>query len=134
MNKLVFASAFLFLVPTLCAQQPEPKSDSSHTAPKVEPQPTPQNSNAQTNLPASLRPGHPLDPADVAILTGKRERETEAARSSVMISSEPGAYGSVFEVGLLPLTQISNPYLFSRWRARGFGRVGFGHDGFRGRR
>jgi hypothetical protein len=139
-NKIVFASAFLFLVPYLCAQQPEPKGDSSQTAPQADPQPAPQDSNTQSNLPASLRPGHPLDPADVDILTGKRDREIEASQAGVGVpvafgmSGDIGEYGRAFDVGLLPLTQISNPFFFSRWQLHGFGRGGFGRGRFRGSR
>jgi hypothetical protein len=139
-NKLVFASAFLFLAPTLCAQQTgstESKVESSQTTPQAETQPRLQNSNAQSNLPPALRPGHPLDPADVNILTGKRDKEIEASRSvgiplTVGMSTYGGEYDSEFDVGLLPLTQIGNPFFFSRLQPRGFGRGGFGRGGFRG--
>jgi hypothetical protein len=145
-NKLVFASAFLFLIPTLWAQQAEPKADSSQTAPQADPQPAPHNSDAQSNLPASLRPGHPLDAADVDILTGKRDREMEAARAAgtpVSVGgydnygyqyADGGRFGSAFDVGLLPLTQIGNPFFFSRLQLRGFGRGAFGRGRFRGTR
>jgi hypothetical protein len=145
-NKLIFAAAFLFLVSNLCAQQAEPKVDSSQTAPQADSQPAPQNSNAQSNLPASLRTGHPLDPADVDILTGKRDREMEAARAagtSVSVGGydnygylygDGGRFGSSFDVGLLPLTQIGNPFFFSRWQPRGFGRGDFGRGRIRSSR
>lgn len=143
MNKLVFASAFLFFVPNLCAQQKEPKDQSSQTSPAADLQPAPQDSNVQSNLPPSLRPGHPLDPADVDILTGKKDRELEAARAAGTAVSVGdydnygylyagrGRFGSSFDVGLLPLTRISNPFFFSRFGARGFGRSGIGRGGFR---
>jgi hypothetical protein len=141
-NKLVFDSAFLFLIPTLWAQQAEPKVDSFQTAPQADPQQAPQNSDAQSNLPASLRPGHPLDPADVDILTGRRDREIQASQAAagapvtVGMSGfgDIGEYGRAFDVGLLPLTQISNPFFFSRWQLLGFGRGGFGRGRFRGSR
>ncbi len=74
MNKLVFAIALFSIVPALRAQQAEtnPPQAASQPASEAAPQPTAQNPSAQDNLPASLRPGHPLDPADVDILTGKR--------------------------------------------------------------
>ena len=140
MLKLVFASALLFLVPNLCAQQAEPKTDPAQTSPQADPQTAPQNSNAQSNLPASLRPGHPLDPADVDILTGKRDREFQASQAAagsyvtVGMSGDIGEHGRALDVGLLPLTQISNPFFFSRFGARGFGRGGFGRGKFRGSR
>jgi hypothetical protein len=139
-NKLVFASALLFLAPNLCAQQAESKTDSPQAATQADPQPAPQNLNSQSNLPASLRPGHPLDPADVDILTGKRDREIQASQAgagayvTVGMSSDIGEYGRAFDVGLLPLTRISNPFFFSRWQLRGFGRGGFGRGGFRSSR
>ncbi|HTC64268.1 MAG TPA: hypothetical protein VK709_15600 [Candidatus Saccharimonadales bacterium] len=140
MNKLVFASALLFLAPHLCARQAETKTDSPQTDTQADPQPTPQNLNSQSNLPASLRPGHPLDPADVDILTGKRDREIQASQAAagayvtVGMSGDIGEYGRAFDVGLLPLTRISNPFFFSRFGARGFGRGSFGRGGFRGNR
>jgi len=117
-NKLVFVSAFLFLAPTLSAQQTgltELRGEPAQTTSQAETQPPPQNSNAQSNLPPALRPGHPLDPADVDILTGKKGRGNEASQSAgtpwpVGISTCGGAYGSEFDVGLLPLTQIGNPF------------------------
>ena len=142
MNKLVFASVLLFLASHIYAQQAEPKVDSTQTVPQADPHPTPQNSNAQSNLPASLRPGHPLDPADVDILTGKRDREIQASQAGVGAyvtvgmsgTGDIGQYGSAFDVGLLPLTRISNPFFFSRFGTRGFDRGGFGRGRFRGRR
>ncbi|HEX3378147.1 MAG TPA: hypothetical protein VHS29_14850 [Candidatus Acidoferrales bacterium] len=93
-------------------------------------------------MPASLRPGHLLDPADVDTLTGKRDREIQATPSAdgvpvgvygdiERLSSEVGQYGRAFDVGLLPLTQISNPFFFSRFGTRGFSRGGFGRARFR---
>ena len=146
MNNLVLAAAFLILVPTLCAQQAELNTETSQTAPQSEPQSLPQNSNTQSDLPASLRPGHSLDQADLDILTGKRDREMEASRevgvqtaigiygNYAHFSGGNGHFGNGFDVGLLPLTQIGNPFYFSRWRPRGFGRGGLGIGGFRGNR
>ena len=146
MNKLVLAAAFLILVPTLCAQQAETNHETSQTAPQAEPQSASQNSYAQSNLPASLQPGHPLDPADVDILTGKKDREMEASREAGAqmavgiygnygyLSGNGGRFGSAFNIGLLPLTQVGNLISFSLCQPRGFGRGSFGRDGFRGSR
>ena len=140
MNKLVFAIALFSIVPTLRAQQAEtsgnPPQAAPQTTPEAAPQPARQNPSAQQNLPASIRPGHPLDPADVDILTGKRDREIEATqKAAVPISvgmygtyGDPylmqGRFGRAFDIPMLPLTQISNPFFFSRIQPRGFGRGG----------
>src|ERR1700688_1592834 len=138
MNKLVFAIALFSIVPALRAQQAEtsgsPPRAAPQTAPEAALQPAAQNPNAQDHLPASIRPGHPLDPADVDVLTGKRDREIEAAqRTAVPISvGMYGTYGDsyamqsrlgrAFDIPMLPLTRISNPFFFSMMQPRGFGR------------
>jgi hypothetical protein len=137
MHKLVFAIALFLIVPALRAQQAETNGSPPQAAPQTEPQPAAQSPNAQENLPASLRPGHPLDPADVDILTGKRDREIAAAqRAAVPISvgmygtyGDPylmqGRFGREFDIPMLPLTRIGNPFFFSTLQPRGFGRGGF---------
>jgi hypothetical protein len=137
MNKLVFAIALLMIVPAIHAQQAETGGNPPRPAPQAVPQPAVQNQNAQDNLPVSIRPGHPLDPADVDVLTGKRDREIEAAqRIAVPISvgmygtyGDPyltqGRFGRVFDIPMLPLSRISNPFFFSTLQPRGFGRGGF---------
>jgi hypothetical protein len=140
MNKLVFAIAFFLIVPALRAQQTEtsgnPPQAAPQTAPEAAPQPAAQNPNSQENLPAAIRPGHPLDPADVDVLTGKRDREIEAAqRAAVPVMA--GAYGgygtygdyywmngrlgAVWDVPMLPLPRIRNPFFFFPMQPRGFG-------------
>jgi len=84
MNKLVLAIALSLIVPAIHAQQAETSGSPPQTAPLPTPQPAAQNQNAQDNLPASIRPGHPLDPADVDVLTGKRDREIEAAQRAAI--------------------------------------------------
>jgi len=84
MNKLVFAIALLLIVPAIHARQADTIGNLPQTAPQAAPQPAAQNPNAQDNLPASIRPGHPLDPADVDVLTGKRDREIEAAQRAAI--------------------------------------------------
>jgi hypothetical protein len=138
MNKLVFAIVLFLIVPGLRAQQAEPSSNAPQTAPQAAPQQSAaQNPTAQDNLPASIRPGHPLDPADVDILTGKRDREIEAAQRAAVPYSvgmygtygDPylmqGRFGRVFDIPMLPLARISNPFFFSSMQLRGFGRGGF---------
>jgi len=141
MKKLVFAIALFSVVPVLRAQQAQtsgnPPQTEPQAAPQAAPQPPAQNPNAQDNLPPELRPGHPLDPADVDILTGKRDREIETARIAALPISvgmygnygDPylmqGRFGKAFDIPMLPLARISNPFFFSRLQPRGFGRTGF---------
>jgi hypothetical protein len=141
MKRLVFAIALFLVIPALRAQQADTSSNppqaAPQTVPDAAPQPAAQNPNAQDNLPASLRPGHPLDPADVDILTGKRDREIAAAqRAAVPYSvgmygtygdtyAMQGRFGRAFDIPMLPLTRIGNPFFFSMMQPRGFGRGGF---------
>ena len=67
MRTLIFTVAVLSMVPALRAQQDEPKQN----PPQTVSQETTENSNVQNSLPEAIRPGHPLDPADVDILTGR---------------------------------------------------------------
>lgn len=147
MKRLVFGFAFFLMVPALRAQQTETEGNTpqaeAQTAPQTDPQVLAQAA-AQDSLPASIRPGHPLDPADVDILTGKRDREMEAARQAgapVMVDPYGGygyyggyyrmngRLGARWELPLLPLTRIRNPFFFSR-----LGPLGFGRGAFRGGR
>jgi hypothetical protein len=141
MKKLVFAIALFLAVPALHAQQADtsgtPPQAATQAAPEATPQPAAQSPNSQDNLPASIRPGHPLDPADVDILTGKRDREIEAAQRAAVPYSvgmygtygDPyamqGRFGRGFDIPMLPLARISNPFFFSTMQPRGFGRGGF---------
>ncbi len=138
MNKFVFAIALLLIVPSLRAQQVENSDNSQQSNTQAAPQPPlAQNPAPRDNLPAAIRPGHPLDPADVDVLTGKRDRDNEAARmAGVPISvgmygnygglyGTQGRFGRAFDIPLLPLTRISNPFFFSRIQPHGFGRGGF---------
>lgn len=148
MNKLAFAIALFLIAPAIRAQQVKnggnaPQSE-AQASPQEEPRPAPQAMSEQDDLPASIRPGHPLDPADVDILTGKRDREMEAARQAgAQVMADPyggyGYYGGYYRMNgrlrvrgdlpLLPLTRIRNPFFFSR-----FGPLGFGRGAFRGGR
>ena len=144
MKKLAVAAVLLSIVPAIHAQQPAQDDTQPNAAPQREsqaaaPPASTQNPNAQAQLPADIRPGHPLDPADVDVLTGKRDREMEAARrKSVPVMAgaygEYGYYGDYFwmngrlgetwDMPMLPLSQVSSPFFF------GFGREGFGAGGF----
>ena len=141
MSKLVLAICLVVIVPALRAQQVETSGSSPQAATQVESQPAAQNLKEQDNLPAAIRPGHPLDPADVDILTGKRDREIEAARRLAAAPVMVGAYGgygfygsyyrmdsrlgAAWDSPLLPLARITSPFFFSRMSPRGFGRGGF---------
>jgi hypothetical protein len=141
MKKLVFAIALLLIVPAVGAQQADtsgnPPQTETQAAPQAARQPAAQNPLAQYNLPSSIRPGHPLDPADVDILTGKRDREIEAARMAALpisvgmygsygdLYAMQGRFGRVFDIPMLPLARISNPFFFSTLQPRRFGRGGF---------
>jgi hypothetical protein len=142
MNKLVFAIALFSFVPAMRAQQAETSANAPKAASQTEtqaaspsaPQPPAQNPNAQDNLPASTRPGHPLDPADVDVLTGKRDREIAAAqRAAIPITvgmygdygdlyAMQGRFGRGSDIPMLPLPRISDPFFFSTVPQRGFGR------------
>lgn len=144
MKPLVFAVVLFLVVPALHAQQSETRSateDQPQAASQAPPdsQSAVEHQNAQSDLPASIRPGHPLDPADVDVLTGKRDREMEATRQTV-VSSTAGAYaygyygdaylrsgrrGFGWDLPELPLARIANPFFFGRFSPRGFGRGGF---------
>jgi hypothetical protein len=137
MRTLIFTVAALLMVPTLRAQQDQPKEN----PPQAVSQETTANSKVQNSLPEAIRPGHPLDPADVDILTGKRDREIEASRSIVPYAvSAYGAYsgtyalngrrGAMLDLPFLPLRRISNPFFFSILPPGGFAR-GFGRGRFR---
>jgi hypothetical protein len=132
MKTLIFTVAVLLMVPVLRAQQDEPKQN----PPQAASQETTQIPNVQNSLPEAIRPGHPLDPADVDILTGKRDREIEASRGMVPYAvSGYGAYsgayalngrrGAMLDLPFLPLRRINNPFFFSVMRPRSFGRGRF---------
>jgi hypothetical protein len=130
---LIFMVAALFVVPALRAQQDETKE----TPPQPAPQQSAQNSNVRNSLPEAIRPGHPLDPADVEILTGKRDREIDASRSGIPLAvSVYGAYalngrqGAMLDLPFLPLRRIDYPFFFFGMQARNLGR-GFGSGRFR---
>jgi hypothetical protein len=140
MNKLAVGTVLLLMVPALRAQQAETKESSAAPIAQTAPQDSTGKQSDENGLPASLRPGHPLDPADVDILTGKRDREIEAARRAavpVMVGSygEYGTYGDycwmsgrlgrTWDVPMLPLARISYPFFFSRISPGWFGRGAF---------
>lgn len=137
MRTFIFVAAIVLMAPALRAQQDEAKDTSAQGAP----QPAAEPSSQQNVLPAAIRPGHPLDPADVKVLTGEKDRELEASRRAIspsvgMYGAYAGAYGlnrwrgGMADVSLLPLRRIDNPFFFFRMQPGGFGR-GFGRSRFR---
>lgn len=142
MNKLVFAMVLFLTVPALRAQQAETKDNPPQAEVQAAPQASTEAGNAENSLPADIRPGHPLDPADVDILTGKRDREIEAARRAALPISVgmygnygnfypmQGRLGRAFDFTMLPLTRISNPFFFGLVAPRGL-ESGFGRRGYR---
>ncbi|HVA95269.1 MAG TPA: hypothetical protein VNI36_10260 [Candidatus Dormibacteraeota bacterium] len=139
MRTLILMVAAFLLVPALRAQQAESKQEPPQAPAQVN-LPAAKNATEQTHAPESIRPGHPLEPADVDILTGKRDRKTEASRRPVLsiagggISGGYGYYGDDYAMNgratmpfraVLPLTRISNPYFFFNVLARGYGRRAF---------
>ena len=140
MTKLLLVVALCSLVPAAHAQQAtmgEPPTSASRPETDPASQPVAQEPAAENQIPPELRPGHALDPADVDILSGKRDREIEAARqtAAVVAYGEYGYYGDYYwmngrlgtawDIPVLPLSRITNPYFFSRISRRGFGRGGF---------
>ena len=147
MKKLLLVLALGSLFPATHAQQVGTSGGTSTGASRPETDPAPQLATqepaGQNQLPPDLRPGHPLDSADVDILTGKRDREMEAARQAeVPVVAGPygeygyfgdyfwmnGRLGTPWDIPLLPLARITNPFFFSRIAPRRFGRGGF-HGG-----
>jgi hypothetical protein len=144
MKKLVFAIALFSFVPAMLAQQADTSGTppmaapqtATQAAPQAAQQPPAQNPDAQDNSPAATRPGHPLNPADVDILTGKRDREIAAAqRAALPVSigicgnygdfyAMRGRFGRGSDIPLLPLPRISSPFFFSTMQPRGFGSGG----------
>jgi hypothetical protein len=134
MKPLVLAAALFLIVPVLKAQQSEAEKKAT---PQTTQQETTVNSKAQTVSPETIKPGHPLDPADVDILTGKRDREIEASRRvNTVVMGDYGAYDGAYaldtrrsgmlDLSLLPLRRIGRPFSFFNMAPRGFGSRGFG--------
>ena len=127
MRTLIFSIAALLVVPALHAQQDDTKENQTQTAPRQ----TTETSNVQSSLPEAIRPGHPLDPADVDILTGKRDREIEESREGnpFAANSYYGAYalngrqGEMLYLPFLPLRRIDYSFFFFSPQTRGFGRA-----------
>ena len=91
MRTLILTVAILALVPTLRAQQAETKEN----PPQAAPQENTEHSNTQNSLHEAIRPGHPLDPAHVDILTGKRVARSKRRAEEFRLSE-----------GAMALTQV----------------------------
>src|ERR1700737_44014 len=134
MKTLMLAAALFLVVPVLKAQQTEAQEKAT---PQTTQQETTVASNVQTGSPEAIKPGHPLDPADVDILTGKRDREIEASRrANTVVMGGYGAYTGAYGIEarrsgaldhpLLPLRRIGWPFFFFNMAPGGFGSRGFG--------
>ena len=134
MKTVMVAAALFLVVPVLKAQQTKAEE-------KATPQTTQQeatvNSNVQAGSTEAIKPGHPLDPADVDILTGKRDREIEASRrANSIVMGGYGAYNGAYALNarrsgmldhsLLPLRRIDRPVFFFSMAPGGFGSRSFG--------
>ncbi len=134
MRTLILMVAAFLLVPALRAQQVEPKEEPPQVPAQMNSR-VAENAGGKTRAAESIRPGHPLDPADVDILTGKHDREIEASRRpdlSIVVGGVGGGYGyygddyamngrgTMLLPSLLPLTRVSNPYFFFNALPRGF--------------
>ncbi len=145
MKSLKLALALFLAIPALHAQQAAPTGNAAQAAPQPAPdttaQPTSPNPSAQDQLPPELRPGHPLNPEDVDVLTGKRDRQLAAAqRANAPVLASPygefGYYGDYFwmngrlgdtwDIPMLPLPRINNPFFFGSGSRRGWGGRGLG--------
>jgi hypothetical protein len=115
MNSLVLVMAVFLTVPAARAQQ----ADTDQIALPVAQEST-TTTFQESGLPDELKPGHPLDPADVDILTGKRDRELEIARRANSLAlGGYGAYGNY--TGIYAMTDRRGAGLdFSRLPLRGF--------------
>jgi len=92
MTKLLLVVGLCSLIPGANAQQAtmgEPPTSTSRPETGPASQPAAQEPAAENQIPPELRPGHALDPADVDILTGKRDREIEAARQTAALAAIP---------------------------------------------
>ncbi len=132
MRNPIFVAGVLLMLPALRAQQAKTQENEPQAEPQASSQEAAENSKASDALPASIRPGHPLDPADVDVLTGKKDREIEESDSAAFYDGGYADFystnawrGKRYDFPLLPLTRIRNPFLFSIARAPGFSRGGF---------
>ena len=84
MKRAISLAGLLFTASSLWAQQPPPKPEEPKPAPAVQPANSSGNDQSpattQTQQPnPALKQGHPLDPHDVDVLTGKADRDARAA-------------------------------------------------------
>jgi hypothetical protein len=147
MKLFILWVAVFLAVPTMHAQQGDADQKS---APAAATQSTGasdrQASNNQPRESQDIKPGHPLDPADVEILTGKRDREIEASRrNNSILMDNYGDYASPYgrngfefnqrRIGILdmdlPFRRIGDSFFFFNGTPGGFGSRGFGGRGGR---
>jgi hypothetical protein len=149
MKIFVLSVAVLLAVPAMPAQQSNADQKSaSGAATRSTGASDGQASNDQPRENQDMKPGHPLNPADVDILTGKRDREIEASRRNTSVLLDGYAdyaspYGlNGFELNQrririldldLPFRRIGDPFFFFNGAPVGFCSRGFGGRGGRAR-
>lgn len=132
MKRAAFLTVLLFAGASVSAQQPPPQ-------PK--PAPEAQATNGQTDTPthaaqpaAAPKLGHPLDPHDVDVLTGKADRDAQVPRATPYVSLSGCGY-SAFG-GCTAGTRRFSPFVFGSVHGRPFffNSGIFHNSGFRGPR
>jgi hypothetical protein len=114
--KPIVLIASLMLVSLLHAQEPgnEPATDTAEAVQVQEAQPPASNAPAASEQPVSVRPGHPLDPHDVDVLTGKIDREAQAQRygRAQVYWGDSGSYGFMSYGRGVRGSRMFRPFLF----------------------
>lgn len=125
--KTILLIVLLLVTSLLYAQEPanEPGGPDPNAARELEGQTPPSDVPAASDQSQSVRPGHPLDPHDVDVLTGKLDREAQAQRygRGQVYLGDTSSYGFMRYGYGGRNTQTFRPFLFG---AQPF----FFHSGF----
>ena len=118
MKRAGIMAMLLFTATALRAQQqPPPPQPPPAPAPAVQPANDQQDQAILPTQPlAAPKTGHPLDPHDVDVLTGKADRDAQAPRATPYLNMN-GSYGSgymSFGRGNFVRTQRISPFLFGQ--------------------
>ncbi len=105
----------LIITTSVFAQQSQPYSQSPSTGDK-------QNNYG---VPPAPKPGHPLDPNDVATLTGKNDQQRPAYATPQVYYSAPVG-GSIFTQSTVGNAFQSQPYGYMGYRRNWAGNSGWG--------
>ncbi len=111
MKRAAFLAVLLFAPQNLCAQQQSQEPPQPAPAVNTAAESVPPSTTAQAQAPTSApKLGHPLDPADVDILTGKADRAARGyAGRGVPYASSYGYGGTGYQFG----QSQSGPSLFA---------------------